>query len=227
VVQTQSQSIAPGATATYTLRVQNDSTGANTLTVTGGGSVLNATIKYFVGTTDVTLQVTGAGYTTPTLAAGAQTDIRVTVTFGSSVSPFFSNTLVMTVASSGSNTTAIDKVSVVTRVGSTSGSTATITSVTVPLSSASALAASSEVVLRFAAPLDAATASDSSHYAVTVNGQRVEVYAAGYDAATMTVRLALALGTLNTRDSVQVAWSGLLDARGNPVTAGQVILVAK
>jgi len=83
-VQVKSQSINPGAEATYEIRLQNDGNRTQTYTVTGSGSSGGFTVRYFnafAGGTDVTSSVTGAGYSV-NLAAGASAELRLTVTPG-------------------------------------------------------------------------------------------------------------------------------------------------
>jgi len=84
-VQVKSQSVNPGATATYEVQIQNDGNRTQTYTITGSGSSGGFTAQYFnafTGGTDVTANVTAAGHTV-NLAAGATSELRVTVTPGS------------------------------------------------------------------------------------------------------------------------------------------------
>lgn len=90
----------------------------------------------------------------------------------------------------------------------------------VTLSGATASAATGSVQLRFSGPLAADAASDSSHYAVTVNGQPVAVEAAGYNAATHVVTLTVADGALRTGDQITVTWHDVLDTDAATGTAG-------
>ena len=82
------------------------------------------------------------------------------------------------------------------------------------LSTATVSVAQNSVQLHFGGALDADTASDASHYTVTVNGHAVTVESAGYNAVTHTIVLALPDGSLHSGDKVTVAWDGLLDAQG-------------
>lgn len=84
VSQTKSQTVAQGTKATYQVRIQNDSTVADSLVLTGPGDENGWTVRYYnalTGGTDITTQVTGAGYTLPApIAAGASVDYRIEVT---------------------------------------------------------------------------------------------------------------------------------------------------
>ncbi|MBV9867308.1 MAG: carboxypeptidase regulatory-like domain-containing protein [Abitibacteriaceae bacterium] len=93
------------------------------------------------------------------------------------------------------------------------GATATIAPlVAITLSTATASVMEDNVQLKFTAALDAASASDATHYTVTVNGKTVMVESAGYNAVTHSVTLALPLGTLHPEDGVTVAWNDLQSA---------------
>lgn len=92
----------------------------------------------------------------------------------------------------------------------------------VSLSQTSASVAGSSIQLRFSGDLDAESAADAAHYAVTVNGHVVTVESAAYDGQTHTVTLALSEGSLHAGDAVMVTWRGVLDTNGAAVarTAG-------
>lgn len=81
----------------------------------------------------------------------------------------------------------------------------------VALSTATASAATSSVQLRFGAPLNPDTASDTTRYTAQVNGKAVGVESASYDATTNTVTLGLPDGALKAGDSVTVSWTNLTD----------------
>ena len=97
----------------------------------------------------------------------------------------------------------------------------------VALSPATARARSSSVQLKFAGALEAESASDASHYSVTVNGRAVVVEAASYDATRQTVTLSLPEGSLTAGDRVTMKWQDVLDAQGNPVTGETGTLTAR
>ncbi|MBV9468577.1 MAG: carboxypeptidase regulatory-like domain-containing protein, partial [Abitibacteriaceae bacterium] len=81
----------------------------------------------------------------------------------------------------------------------------------IALSNASAQTATATIQLRFLGALEPESASDATHYTVTVNGRSVTVETAGYDVAHQTVTLSLPVGALQTGDTVAVQWSDLLD----------------
>lgn len=88
----------------------------------------------------------------------------------------------------------------------------------VALSSATASATGSSVTLVFSGALDAASAGDPTHYAVTVNGQGAAVESAAYNAVRNSVTLALPEGSLQPGDQVAVQWGGTRDAPGDVLT---------
>lgn len=95
------------------------------------------------------------------------------------------------------------------------------------LSTAMATAATNTVQLKFGGALDAESASDAAHFAVTVNGRAATVESAAYNGSTHTVTLALQEGALHSGDAVMVSWSGLLDATASVLPDGRVALAAK
>lgn len=85
--QTKSQNVDAGATVVYHVRLQNDGNYAEAYTVTGTGSGTSAhaawTVRYYnalTGGTEITSSVTGAGWTSASLAPGATAEIRCEVT---------------------------------------------------------------------------------------------------------------------------------------------------
>lgn len=88
---------------------------------------------------------------------------------------------------------------------------------TLTLSASNVVAATASIQLRFAGALEAETASDAAHYAVTINGRAVMVESAGYNAITHTVTLALPERSLRLGDAVTVYWAGVLDEQGAPL----------
>jgi len=80
-LQVKSQSVLASVAATYTIRFDNDGTNSDRLVITGIGSTPAFTVQYLdAGNTDRTAAVTGAGYTTPVMAAGANTVWTLNVT---------------------------------------------------------------------------------------------------------------------------------------------------
>ena len=92
------------------------------------------------------------------------------------------------------------------------------------LSAANASASSDGITLTFTNALDSDSAIDSSHYSVTVNGIAIEIASAGYRHGAVT--LGLADDALRHGDVIAVAWSGLLDARGDALAERRVTVVA-
>lgn len=84
----------------------------------------------------------------------------------------------------------------------------------VKLSTGTASAATSSAQLKFLGALDAETAGDASHYAVTVNGHTVVVESAGYNSTIHVVTLGLAEGSLKAGDRVLIQWHDLKDSDG-------------
>jgi uncharacterized repeat protein (TIGR01451 family) len=80
-LQVKSQSVLATVAATYNIRFDNDGTNSDRLVITGTGSSSAFTVQYLdAGNTDRTAAVTGSGYTTPVMAAGANTVWTVNVT---------------------------------------------------------------------------------------------------------------------------------------------------
>ncbi len=78
--QTKSQSVGMGETAIYELQLENDGVFADTFTITGPAGGTGWTVTYYnahTGGTDITAAVTGAGWTTPSIAPGSSIDLRV------------------------------------------------------------------------------------------------------------------------------------------------------
>lgn len=74
----------PNGPAIYVLRLQNDDTVAVSFTVTSTAGDANWQIKYFdaeTGGTEITTDVTGAGYSVVGLASGATKDLRVEIKY--------------------------------------------------------------------------------------------------------------------------------------------------
>jgi len=74
--------------AVFDIRVQNKALVTDTLVVTGTAGVAGWTSRYYnalTGGTEITGQVTGSGWSTGTLAAGAYREMRLEVTAGTSV----------------------------------------------------------------------------------------------------------------------------------------------
>ncbi|MBD3285824.1 T9SS type A sorting domain-containing protein, partial [candidate division WOR-3 bacterium] len=80
--QTSEQTVDPGDTACYHVRIENDGDVFDTVAVTGTGSVEGWTVTYYdalEGGTDITADVTGSGWAIDSLCPGDFTEIRVEV----------------------------------------------------------------------------------------------------------------------------------------------------
>ncbi|MBI5778803.1 MAG: fibronectin type III domain-containing protein [Planctomycetes bacterium] len=94
VTQTKYQDALKGQVVSYVIRVQNEGASAESLIITGTAGNSSWIVKYFDGATDVTANVTGAGYTTPVIASCGYRDIRLevnstaTATVGSTINVF-------------------------------------------------------------------------------------------------------------------------------------------
>jgi alpha-tubulin suppressor-like RCC1 family protein len=86
----------------------------------------------------------------------------------------------------------------------------------VKLQGVSGVVSSSRIVLTFDSGLQLETASDASHYAVTVGGVRAKVLSASYAPSTHRVTLQLPDGALRGGEIV-VGYRDLRDANGNPL----------
>ena len=69
----------PGWRRVYWVTAQNDDASADRLRITGPGSNQQWAVRYDRNGTDITDQVTGHGYRTPSLATGEQELIKVTI----------------------------------------------------------------------------------------------------------------------------------------------------
>jgi len=81
--QTKAQTVNNNVTATYEIKVENDGSEPDSLTVIGTAGDAGWTVNYFdalAGGTDITAQVTGGGWSTGALAPDGSKEIRVEVT---------------------------------------------------------------------------------------------------------------------------------------------------
>ncbi|MGD9495441.1 MAG: S8 family serine peptidase [Armatimonadota bacterium] len=86
--QTRAQATRPGAAAVYEIKVENDATADDSFTVTAALPPAGWQAVFFdalSGGADITAQVTGAGWSTGALAAGAARELRLEVTPGTTV----------------------------------------------------------------------------------------------------------------------------------------------
>ncbi len=86
--QTRTQGVPSGGIATYQIRARNRGLLTDALTITGNAGDSSWTVTYYdalSGGSDVTAQVTGAGWTTSDLASGEYVELRAEVTPGPGV----------------------------------------------------------------------------------------------------------------------------------------------
>lgn len=148
----------------------------------------------------------------PTIVSITDTEIKARVPAGASTGPMFIRTAI------GSMTTRGPFIVVPGTAPRAS---------TVMLSSASANAAKQSVSLVFSGALDAASTADTAHYGVTVNGKPAIVEGVAYDAAARRLTVYLADGSFAAGDSLNLTWTGLLDAAANPLPPGVFTLPAR
>lgn len=98
--QTLQQNVARGGTATYHVPVQNDRPAVDSLTVKAVESGSSGyTVKYYLGTTNITSQVLAGTYKIADLAPGASVVLKVKVTATSSAAVGSSRNATVTVKS--------------------------------------------------------------------------------------------------------------------------------
>jgi DNA-binding beta-propeller fold protein YncE len=83
--QTKTLKAKVGKTVTFKIRIENDGSGTDPLTVLGGGSGKGYSVTYFAGTTNITSKVVAGTYKL-TLGVGQSTVLRMTVKVGSTAS---------------------------------------------------------------------------------------------------------------------------------------------
>jgi hypothetical protein len=113
--QVLSVSVRRTATATVTLRFQNDGERPDRIQVTGPGTDTRFTVAYTRGRANITTQVVGGGSLSPNLAVGASDTVILTLTPRTGAVVGTTRTLVVT-GTSGSSPTAKDAVQVQVRV---------------------------------------------------------------------------------------------------------------
>jgi sugar lactone lactonase YvrE len=80
--QTKTLKAAVGKTVSFKIRIENDGSGTDPLTVLGGGSSKGYSVTFFAGTTNITSKVVAGTYKV-TLAVGQSTVLKMTVKVGS------------------------------------------------------------------------------------------------------------------------------------------------
>lgn len=114
--QSRTKNVGPGGTATYTVRIQNDSPVRDTFAVRGvaGAGANRFTVTWFSGSTNITAQVRSGAYRVTNLAPGAQRDLRLVVK-AKAGAPRNASVAVTTTVSSVSLSSAKDVVKATTR----------------------------------------------------------------------------------------------------------------
>jgi len=117
--QQQAQTIAKGKTSSYVLRIQNDGSSADSITVTSAGNASGWTVQFAdaaTGGNDLTAKITGTGWSTVLLAPGVYKDIWLRMTPASTLTTGGTVTITLTAKSTG-DPTHMDVVKTVTTVG--------------------------------------------------------------------------------------------------------------
>lgn len=99
--QTATQTTVPANAAVYSIKAQNNTSSSSPLLVTGGASGNGWTATYFdalQGGNDITAQVTGTGWTTPTLDPGSAYELRLEVAPDTTLGVNAANSIPVTVA---------------------------------------------------------------------------------------------------------------------------------
>ena len=109
VNQSVAQTISGTMTGVYNIKLQNEGNAPDTFTVTEPAGNANWTIAYLDATSqDITAQVTGGGWTSPQVADGAAYDLQLQVSDNAAADG--SSTDVLTLVTSGNDTTSQDAV---------------------------------------------------------------------------------------------------------------------
>lgn len=88
-----------GKSAAAAVRIQNDGTRTDRITLHGTAGTAKFTVSYFVGSANVTKRVTAGTYKTPSLAAGKAFTLRITVTRTAKAKPGTSRTVTLSARS--------------------------------------------------------------------------------------------------------------------------------
>ena len=104
-------------------------------------------------------------------------------------------------------------------LGTPFGSNAQLASVS-PVKISSASANASQILLKFTGSLDSDSATDTDHYAVTVNDRAIEVESVEYRGAKNSVMLNLAANQLRSGEVASVRWQNLRDSKLQVLAGG-------
>ena len=104
--QTKSQNAMPGQRRVYAFSVKNTGNANDSFMITASAGPSGWTVRYYerITNVDITSQVTGSGFTTPTLAPGACKDIYVFVTPDATVTEGSTMSLLVSAISSSDST---------------------------------------------------------------------------------------------------------------------------
>ena len=186
--------------------------------MTINGANFKAPTVKFNGVTATTVKVVSSVRIKATVPAGASTGLIEVATSGgtaTSAAPF----TVTARLTSGSVTLA--QAPNTEPVSAPSSKATALQPSPVTLSTATVQAAGNKLELNFGGALDAAVATDVTHYTVEINGEVVAVEAATYDAGLSRVTLSLQTVVLKAGDQVVIIWQDLLDTK-NRVVSGRV-----
>ncbi len=100
--QTYAQTVSRDGTATYLVKLQNDGSMPDSITVAGPAGDADWTVQYLDATEqDITAEVTGAGYSSGVLAAGAEASLQIKVTPQSGAGGNSTRDVLLTATSTG------------------------------------------------------------------------------------------------------------------------------
>ncbi len=117
--QIETQTVAAGKTATYQVKVENDGTEARTFKLRASEGIgAGWKVTYKVGSTNITADITGSGYTTPTLESGGSKIITIEMKSPGSSAYAASKSTTIEAYLSASDTTVRDAVQAITKVSS-------------------------------------------------------------------------------------------------------------
>jgi hypothetical protein len=85
--------------------------------------------------------------------------------------------------------------------------------------------AGDKVRLSFSGALDASTATDAAHYAVSRAGTLLDVESVAYDALSHTITLGLASGAVRSGQTLTVLWNDVSDSTGKAFSGQTIVYV--
>ena len=99
--QTKSQTVQPGKTASFSIKVSNDGLSADSLSLKGAGSTGDYTVTYLEGATNISAQVVAGTYVLDNVARGASRTITMKVKVAGTAAVGHSKSFLVTATSSG------------------------------------------------------------------------------------------------------------------------------